>query len=83
MIGGMVIFVRTARIRPWSGLAGHEHVRSVLRVAPGSIVEVGEHHEVADRREPPGHVVELLPDPRRVHQEEHGRARGRLAPAGR
>ena len=57
-----------------------EHLRPVDRVAPGAVVEIGQQHAVADRREPPRHVAQLIADAGRVHQEEHGRMHAALGP---
>ena len=80
--GGDVVHHRRDRHlgahRPHAGLLGAallQHVGAVLGVLAGAVIEVGQQHVVAHRRQPAGHVVELLADAGRVHQEQHRRVR--------
>jgi hypothetical protein len=50
-------------------------IRSVDRVATRAVVEIGQQHVIADRGEPARHILQLLANAVRVHQEEDGRGR--------
>ncbi len=59
-----------------------EHVGPEDRVAAGAVVEVGQQHKIADRRQPARHVAQLLADAGRVHQQQRRRKRpAALGPA--
>ena len=60
--------------RAHAGLLGRalfQHVGAVDRVAPGTVIEVGEEHVVSDSREPARHHAQLLADAGRIHHQEH------------
>src|SRR5690349_10249607 len=46
------------------------HARSIDRVTTCAVVEIGQQHVIADRSEPARHILELLANAVRVHQQE-------------
>ena len=48
-----------------------QHVGAIFGVTPGAVIKVWQHHEITGGAKPARHVVQLLADPRRVHQHEH------------
>ena len=57
------------------GAALLEHVGPKNRIAAGAMVEIGQQHVIADRRQPTRHVAQFLADARRVHQQQYRRIR--------
>src|ERR1700730_7078903 len=49
--------------------------RSVDRVATRAVLEIGQHHALADGAEPARHILELLAETVSVHQQKDGRRR--------
>ena len=57
-------------------------VRRFSKLAHPAVVQVGQHHVVTGRAEPPRHVVQLFALARRVHQIQHDWMRTALVGMG-